>query len=75
MTETFKQYRAVVSRPWSILDRDHPEGGPVTELSGPLNSKDPSKVYDLRRSEETHAYLVRWEERTVVAGDWCAASD
>ena len=75
MTETFKQYRAVVSRPWSILDRDHPEGEPIIEFSGPLSSKDPNKVYDLRRSEETHAHLVRWEERTVVAGDWGVAND
>lgn len=68
---TEKQYRAVVGRPWCILDRNLPEDQPVFEWTGPLPRKDPKLTgYLLQRSEETHAWLERWEERDIFAGDW-----
>ena len=64
---TTKQYRAIYTRPWSFLDKDIPRTDRVTVFSEPLPAPDSGLVYALRRSEETLATLVRWEERTLTA--------
>lgn len=64
--EAEKQYRAIIGRPWNILDRKAPKDVPIFEATGPKNER----VVHLQRSEETHAWVERWEERDVRLGPW-----
>ncbi len=70
---TRTEYRALVRAPASILATPAERKQGYTERwtspgasSGAILQDD----YDLRRSEESHAYIVAWEEREVTLGPW-----
>jgi hypothetical protein len=76
VSETGTQVRALIQRPASILDSvaDRRVGYVQTWSDcGPDRKTVRKDSYELRRSEETHAYAVRWEVRTVHYDDWEAA--
>ena len=65
------EYRAVFHRPASILDdpeaRDH---GYVVGKTRPFKTKEEARAKALERSEESHAHVVGYESREVMATDW-----
>lgn len=74
--ETREEYRALIGRPASILDSPADrERGHVEEWSGHAESMEAVKRqnYSLSRTEETHAWAIRWERRTVTLGEWVPA--
>lgn len=65
------EYRAWIRRPWSILDPEKYRERGWMEAPVDLKSKDRIKdVYEIKRSEETHAYVHRWERRELIEGPW-----
>lgn len=72
------EYRAIYRVPASILDSEEDrERGYVTRESKYGETREAVKqvTYDLRRSEESLASIIRWEQRTVTLGEWRASND
>lgn len=73
VAETRIEYRAIYRVPWSILDPDeYRERGYMERETnyGVDKKRIREQNYDLRRSEESHAEIVRWEKRSVSVGEW-----
>lgn len=76
MSEQWTEHRALIQRPASTLDTPADRKvGHVQKWSQPGRSQEAVQrdTYELRRSEETWAFAVRWEQRVVTAGEWEAA--
>lgn len=71
VAETRTEYRAIYRNPWSILDpQKYHERGWMEHTSGFGSDKEKIRKEVMRRSEEDHQYIVRWEKRTVLVGPW-----
>lgn len=65
------EYRAWIRRPWSILDPEKYQARGWMESSVVLKrQEDVKNVYEIKRSEESRAYVHRWERRHLTEGAW-----
>lgn len=67
------EYRAIYRRHPSFLDTPEEQAvGYVEHATDYGISKSAVRManYSLRRTEETRAWIVRWERRTVTVGEW-----
>lgn len=73
MSDTWTQCRALFRTPASIFATpEERERGYVLRWTSPGTSRQDvvSHTYELRCTEESHTYVVRWEQRTITAGPW-----
>jgi hypothetical protein len=71
LVEHWPEIRAVFRTPASILDSDTDrENGYVTKQTKPYLTKNDADREAKKNSEETHAWIIGYEERVVFASAW-----
>lgn len=71
LVETRVEYRALIQSPWTYgSDPKLPKGKPILKWGDYLKKKNGDAYWEIARSVETHAFIVKWQKRTVTVGDW-----
>lgn len=69
--EEWIEYRAIFSRPASILDSNEDrKKGFVVERTRPYRSKEGAQHAALYNATESHAIFIGFESRAVCATEW-----